>query len=225
MICAMTSTTGWARPSGASCAAEDLRHAVVAQRGGEVVGDVADDDRMGLAAELGSQPGGLGDAAERVLVEGALVVQGVGEDATHANSFLSSSQATIFSTVSLVSSSSMISPAAFFGGALKSPQTTFEPASPTLVGLEADVVDADGVQRLLLGAHDRLQRRVARLVDRVADGDDGGQRDLDRVVAVLGLALAAQLALGDVHLDDLRERGHLQVVGHDRADRVALAVV
>ena len=35
--------------------AEDLRHAVVAERGGEVVGDVADDDGMGLAAELGGE--------------------------------------------------------------------------------------------------------------------------------------------------------------------------
>ena len=52
-----------------------------------------------------------------------------------------------------------------------------------------------------------------------------GRLDLDRVVAVLGLALAAQLALGDVHLDDLGQRRHPQVVGHDGADRVALAVV
>ena len=52
-----------------------------------------------------------------------------------------------------------------------------------------------------------------------------GQLDLDGVVAVLGLALAAQLAALDVHLDHLRERRHLQVVGHDGADRVALAVV
>ena len=77
---------------------------------------------------------------------------------------------------------------------------------------------------LLLRAHDRLERRVARLVDRVADGDDGGQLDGDGVVAVLGLALAAQLAVLDVELDDLRERGHLEVIGHDGTDRVALAI-
>jgi hypothetical protein len=53
----------------------------------------------------------------------------------------------------------------------------------------------------------------------------GRQLDLDRVVAVLGLALAAQLAVGDVDLDHLGQRGHLQVVGDDSADRVALAVV
>ena len=53
------------------------------------------------------------------------------------------------------------------------------------------VAGGDLLERLLLRAHDRLERRVARLVDRVADGDDGGQLDLDGVVAVLGLALAA----------------------------------
>ena len=52
-----------------------------------------------------------------------------------------------------------------------------------------------------------------------------GRLDLDGVVAVLGLALAGELALGDVHLDDLGQRRHPQVVGHDGADRVALAVV
>ena len=81
------------------------------------------------------------------------------------------------------------------------------------------------VEGFFLRPHDRLQARVARLVDRVADADHGGQLDLDRVVAVLGLALAAQLAVGDVDLDHLRQRGHLQVVGDDGADRVALAVV
>ena len=93
------------------------------------------------------------------------------------------------------------------------------------VGLDADVAGGLRLERLLLRAHDRLQRRVARLVDRVADGDDGRELDEHRVVAVLGLALAAQRAVLDVDLDDLRERRHLQVVGHDRADRVALAVV
>ena len=94
-----------------------------------------------------------------------------------------------------------------------------------LVGLDADVAGGLGVELLLLRAHDRLERRVARLVDRVADGDDGGQVDLDRVVAVLGLALARESALGHVDLDDLRQRGHLEMVGDDGADRVALAVI
>src|SRR6185312_13913314 len=61
-------------------------------------------------------------------------------------------------------------------------------------GLDPDIADRDGVELLLLRSHDRLERRIPRLVDRVADGDDGRQRDLDGVVAVLGLALARELA-------------------------------
>src|SRR5437763_137799 len=92
-------------------------------------------------------------------------------------------------------------------------------------GLDARVGRGERVERLLLRAHDRLERRVARLVDRIADGDDGRQLDLDGVVAVLRLALTAQLALLHLEVDDLGERGSLEVVGHDGADRVALAVV
>ena len=102
---------------------------------------------------------------------------------------------------------------------------TREPSPPTSEASIPTSPAATRVERLLLRAHDRLQRRVARLVDRVADRDHGRELDLDRVVAVLGLALAAQRAAVDVHLDHLRQRRHLQVVGDDRADRVALAVV
>jgi hypothetical protein len=70
-------------PLGRVLRTEDLRHAVVAERRRELVGDVADDDRMRLAAELTGEPGGLRDAAERVLVEGAVVVQRVRQDPTH----------------------------------------------------------------------------------------------------------------------------------------------
>ena len=101
----------------------------------------------------------------------------------------------------------------------------FEPPSPTWSAVDPDVAGGLGVERLLLRPHDRLQRRVAGLVDRVADGDHGGQVDLDRVIAVLGLALADELAVLDVDLDHLGQRRHLQVVGDDGADRVALAVV
>src|SRR5205807_2378711 len=69
-----------------------------------------------------------------------------------------------------------------------------------LASLDADVTGGLRVERLLLRPHDRLERRVARLVDRVADRDHGGKLDLDGVVAVLRLALAAQLAVLDVHL-------------------------
>ena len=207
--------------------AVDLGGAVLAERRAEVVGEVvaADDHDGGVAADLLGQLRALGDGAERVLVELALVVKCVGQDPAHASSFLSSSQATIFSTVSLVSSSSMISPGLLGGRRVDREDLRARAVGADLVGLDAHVAGRLRVELLLLRAHDRLQRRVARLVDRVADGDHGGQLDLDGVVAVLGLTLAAQLAVLDVHLDHLGERRHLQVVGHHGADRVALAVV
>ena len=124
MTFAIASTTGWARPSGPS-ARNTLRGAVRAERREHVVAEaglVADHDRVTLSAELGGEASALGDGAERVLVDLPVVVQRVDEDPAHARSFLSSSQATIFSTVSFVSSSSMIWPAAFSGGALNSEQ-------------------------------------------------------------------------------------------------------
>ena len=45
--------------------------------------------------------------------------------------------------------------------------------SPARVGLDAEVGERQRLLRLRLRAHDPLQRRVARLVDRVGDGDDG----------------------------------------------------
>src|SRR5215217_4640523 len=105
--------------------AVDLARPVAAERRAQVVrqaGLVAHHDRVTLGAELGREPSTLGHRPERVLVEGALVVERVDQDPAHASSFLSSSHATIFSTVSFVSSSSMIWPADFSGGALKSVQ-------------------------------------------------------------------------------------------------------
>src|SRR5205085_12448736 len=93
----------------------------------------AEHEDVARAAELAGQPRALGHGAEGVLVELALVVEGVDEDVVgrHQISFLSSSQARILSTVSFVSSSSMIVPPAFCGGALKSPHWTAEPSAPT----------------------------------------------------------------------------------------------
>src|SRR6266849_10152893 len=87
---------------------------------------------MGLAAELAGELGALGDGAQGVLVELSVLVKYVNEDVAHTSSFLSSSQAMICSTVSLVSSSSMIWPASFWGGSWKLPQSTCEPSAPTL---------------------------------------------------------------------------------------------
>ena len=119
----------------------------------------------------------------------------------------------------------MISPASFGGRRVERQHARLRAGLADHAAVDADVAGRLAVERFLLRAHDRFQARVARLVDRVADADHGRQLDLDRVVAVLGLALAAQLAVGDVDLDHLRQRGHLQVVGDDGADRVALAVV
>ena len=204
----------------------DLLGAVLAERGAQLVGQVvpADHDHAGLAAELPGEPGALGHGTERVLVELAFVMECVGEDA-HANSFLSSSQATIFSTVSFVSSSSMISPGLLRGRRVDPEDRGARSLLADLVGLDADVAGGALVELLLLRAHDRLERRVARLVDGVADGDHRGELHVHGVVAVLGLTLAAELAVLRVDLDHLGQRRHLQVVGHHGADRVALAVI
>ena len=63
------------------------------------------------------------NAFEGTQADGATAsVEDVNENVSHQISFLSSSQATIFSTVSLVSSSSMIFPGSLAGGALNSVQ-------------------------------------------------------------------------------------------------------
>ena len=119
----------------------------------------------------------------------------------------------------------MISPASLAGGSLEPQDLRLRAALADHAAVDVDVAGGLGVEGLLLRPHDRLEARVARLVDRITDADHRGQLDLDRVVAVLGLALTAQLAVVDVDLDHLGQRGHLQVVGDDRADRVALAVI
>ncbi len=64
---------------------EHLGGAVRAERLAELVGEVvaADHDRVALAADLRRARGALGDGAQRVLVERALVVEDVGEDVRH----------------------------------------------------------------------------------------------------------------------------------------------
>jgi len=114
----------------------------------------------------------------------------------------------------------MISPAAFGGNPLCA-----RVLAAHFPRIDLHVTGADALERLLLGAHDRLERRVARLVDRVPHRDHRRQLDLHGVVAVLGLTLATQPLSVDVHLDHLGKGRHAQVLGHHGADRVALAVV
>src|SRR4029077_6948004 len=206
--------------------AVDLRRPVFAEPGSSLVGNVADHQRGRLTADFSGQLGGLGDGAEAVFVEVALVVvEGVNQDACHLDQFpLVQPGDDLFDR--LVGVLVFDDLARFLGrGRGEGQDLRLGAGLADLAGVDPDVTGTLVVERLLFRAHDRFQRRVARLVDRVADADHGRQLDLDGVVAVLGLALAAQLAVVDVDLDHLRQRGHLQVVGHHGTDRVALAVV
>ena len=81
------------KESGGTATVEDLNvefkahslKAKMVQRGADVVAQVvaADDDRVALAADLGGQARAFGDGADRVLVDGALVVQGIDQDIGH----------------------------------------------------------------------------------------------------------------------------------------------
>ena len=107
---------------------------------------------------------------------------------THQTSFRSARKATICSAEEPPSSSiRWVSPRE--GGGEAERTSVREPASPGVSGVHAEVGERDRLRRLLLRAHDPLERRVARLVDRVGDGHQRGQRRLEDVVAVLGLAL------------------------------------
>src|SRR5881392_3605614 len=72
-----------------------------------------------------------------------------------------------------------------------------------------------------------LKRESPDLVLLGQQSDDGECYTIGAVVAEhLRMPSLTQVIKMDVdHLDDLRQRGHPQVLGHDGADRVALAVV
>src|SRR5215208_112590 len=206
---------------------EGLGGSVGTQLGDQLVGEVvaAEDERVGLAAGLAGHAGGLGDRAQGVLVEGALVVQDVDQDVGHLDQLPlvqpgDDLRDRLVGVLVLDDLPGLLGRRGVEVAAVHARSVRAHDPD-----VELDIARADLGQRLLLGAHDRLQRRVARLVDGVADRDHGRELDLDGVVAVLGLALAAQRLALEVDLDDLGQRGHLQVVGHDGADRVALAVV
>ena len=71
--------------------------------------------------------------------------------------------------------------------------------------LDAEIRERHGFLRLRLRAHDSLERRIPRLVDRVRHGDHRRQRSFDHVVAELGLTLDGQLP---VRVRDLRRLRH-----------------
>ena len=129
---------------------------------------------------------------------------------------------TIFSAA-LPSSSSLTWP--LFGGGGDDDRTVVpEPRVADEAGLDPDVGERDGLLRLRLRAHDPLERRVPRLVDRVRHGDDGGQRRGDHVVPELGLALARELRSVDRQLGDLGDQRPAEPVGHGRPEHGAVRV-
>ena len=110
------------------------------------------------------------------------------------------------------------------GGGPSSSTVVFAPASPTASGVDAEVGQRQRLLRLRLRAHDPLERRVARLVDRVRDGDDRRQRRRDDVVAVLGLPLARDRVRLDRERGDLRDQRPAKSIGHRRPEHRAVAV-
>ena len=86
-------------------------------------------------------------------------------------------------------SSTTISPAARASASDTSVISWPAPAAPTCRGVEAQVGHGQVVDRLGLGRHDPLERRVAGLDHAGGHRDHGRQRALHLVVAGLGLAL------------------------------------
>ncbi len=109
------------------------------------------------------------------------------EDDRAHRSFLPASQSTSFSAAEPSSSILIWSPFAGGGASARTRRPRAARAGP--LRLDADVCQRQRLGRLRLRSHDPLQRRVARLVDRVGDRHDGRQRSDDHVVAEFRLAL------------------------------------
>ena len=141
---------------------------------------VADDDPRDVTAE-GECPR---KDAQRALLDRAVVV--LEEDEGAHRSFLAASQSTsCLRGRAVVLDLDLV--------ALRGRRCEREHRRPRAGGtgparFDADVRERQRLGRLGLGAHDSLQRRVARLVDRVGDRHDRGQRRGDDVVAELRLA-------------------------------------
>ena len=88
-------------------------------------------------------------------------------------------------------------------------------------GVQSQVGDREALLRLRLRAHDPLERRVARLVDRVRDGDDGRQRRGDMVVAELRLPLGVYRSILHIEPGHLRHERQLEVARQRRRQSTA----
>ena len=116
-------------------------------------------------------------------------------------------------------SSSIFSPASRSGAAPTFVIFWRAPGPTDLTGVEAEVGDRHLVDGLVLRRHDPLERGVAGLDHTRGHADHRGQRGLDLVEALLGLALDGDLAVTDLdvlgegerrppeHLGDLRRDG------------------
>ncbi len=145
---------------------------------------------------------GLREHPEPALLERAAVV--LEEHEERHRSFLSTTRSRIFCAAEPSSSIFTWSPRE--GGGAELEDGRLRACLARRARVHPDVGERQRLLRLRLRAHDPLERRVARLVDRVRDGDDRRERSGDDVVAVLGLALAVHRAVVDGQRRDLRDR-------------------
>ena len=144
------------------------------------------------------------------------------EDERRHSSRFSARNSTIFCAPLPSSSIFTVSPRA--GGSPSESTSRLRAGLAELRRVDAEVGRGEALLRLLLRAHDPLQRRVARLVDRVGHRDDRGQRRLDHVVAELRLPLHARLAVRDRELRRLRDERQAQPVGDGGPEHGAVGV-
>ena len=123
------------------------------------------------AATSSPELSGLAQHAERPLDGLALVVLDVDESG-HQMSFCSERYSTIFSAAAALVLDALA--VAARGRVGEGVHLGAGAGLARVVRVEAEVGERDRLLRLLLRAHDPLEGRVARLVDRVGDGDDDG---------------------------------------------------
>ena len=145
----------------------DLRGAEGTRAGGHRRRALAEHDADGVAERRR-----LREHAEPALLERAAVV--LEEHEELHRSFLSTTRSRTFCAAEPSSSIFTWSPRD--GGGAELEDGRLRAGLARRARVHADVGERQRLLRLRLRAHDPLERRVARLVDRVRDGDDGGER-------------------------------------------------
>src|SRR5437764_5145460 len=97
-------------------------------------------------------------------------------------------------------------------------------AEADLARVDTQVGDGERLDRLLLRGHDALERRVARLVDLLADAHQRGQLRLEVRDAVLGLAGRLDRGALDGQLADIGHLRQAEQLGDDRRDGATASV-